>query len=179
MPELLKNAHAQTDELHSVVTSALLKFRMEMSTVLTGTVKESLLHILKALESVQPKTAGLLTSVEVDSDAEQIGYRIGRCSAEADRDIQAAVKQFFAVFTPIQRESLTVLNTVLELIVQWNIASDPSDMAASVHSALEVKNNALVSNALPLLEDELRKFKNTLLLIPSTVSRCVDQVLTN
>lgn len=149
-----------------------------MSTVLTGTVNECLLHILKALESIQPNTVPN-ASDEVDSESEQIGQRISRCSAQADQDIQAAIKQFFVVFAPVQSGSLTVLNTVLEHIVEWNNASDPGGVVAKVHNALEVKSREFLSNALPLLEDELRKFKNILLLIPSTVSRCVDEAMTN
>ncbi|XP_037029341.1 uncharacterized protein LOC119069400 [Bradysia coprophila] len=176
LPELLKDAQSQTDELHSVVTSALLKFRMEMSNTLTETVNECLSHILNALESQQLSSD---TSDELNIESESIGNQISRCSAQADQDIQAAVKQFFAVLTPIDGESLTVLNTVLDQIVEWNITSDPRGIVSRVHNMLEVKNNEFMSNALPFLEEELRKFKRILLVIPSTVSQCVGDPSTN
>ncbi|KAG4075823.1 hypothetical protein HA402_003649 [Bradysia odoriphaga] len=176
LPELLKDAQSQTNELHAVTTSALLKFRMEMSNTLTETVNECLSNILNALESHQLSSD---TSDELNSESESIGRQISRCSAQSDQDIQAAIKQFFAVFTPIDSASLTVLNTVLEQIVEWNITSDPRGIVSRVHTMLEVKNSEFMSNALPSLEEELRRFKRVLLFIPSTLSQCVGETPTN
>lgn len=178
LPELLKNAQSQTDELHSFFTSVLLKFRMDMSNILTGIVNESLSHILKSLEASQiPQIDS--TSEELDSESERIGKQISRCSAQADNDIQAAIKQFFFVFNPIHDKSFAVLNTVLEQMVEWNHTKNPSDIVEAVHKVLEAKSTEFVSTIVPSLEDELRKFKSVLYLIPSGVSRCVSEALNN
>lgn len=178
LPELLKNAQTQTDELHSFMASTLLKFRTEMSNILTGIVNESLSHILKSLDASLPPPSDT-TSEEVDSESEQIGKRISRCSAQADTDIQAAIKQFFSVFNPIHDKSFAVLNTVLEQIIEWNAKKQRTDIVATVHNVQVALSDEFVSAAVPALEDELRKFKNVLYLIPSSVSRCVGAALNN
>lgn len=178
LPELLKNAQSQTDELHSFITSVLLKFRMDMSNILTGIVNESLSHILKALEASQVPVIDSAIE-ELDSEAENIGKQISRCSAQADNDIQAAIKQFFFVFNPIHDKSFAVLDTVLHQMVEWNNTSNPSDIVLAVHSVLGAKSTEFVTTIVPSLEDEFRKFKSVLYLIPSSVSRCVSDALNN
>lgn len=149
-----------------------------MSNILTGIVTESLSHILKPLEEL-PNLNVEYTGDVVDSESERIAKQISRCSAQADNDIQAAIKQFFFVFNPIQEKSLTVLNTVLEEMVEWNNRNDPSDIVDKVHNVLETKTNEFVSTTVPSLEDELRKFKSVVFLIPSSVSRCVSDAVNN
>lgn len=149
---------------------------MEMSNTVTGIVNESLSHILKSLETAQLNKN---TSDELDSDSEKIGKQISRCSAIADNDIQAAIKQFFVVFNPIHDKSFIVLNTALEQMAEWNRTGDPKYIVDSIHNMLEATSNEFESNIVPSLEDELIKVKNILLLIPSSVSRCVSEALNN
>lgn len=151
---------------------------MEMSNILTGIVNESLSHILTALETSQLNKV-LSSSEELDSESENIGKQISSCSAQADNDIQAAIKQFFFVFNPIHNKSHVVLNTVLEQIAEWNTSSDPSLIVDKVQNVLETQSNEFELNIVPSLEDELRNFKRILFLIPASVNRCVSEALTN
>lgn len=151
---------------------------MEMSNILTAIVNESLSHILNALETSQPNNIQK-SSEELDSESENIGKQISRCSAQADNDIQAAIKQFFFVFNPIHNKSLIVLNTVLEQIAEWNTSSDPSVIVDKVQNVLEAQSTEFELTIVPSLEDELRKFKRILFLIPASVSKCVNGALNN
>lgn len=176
LTELLKNAQSKTDELHSNIASVLLEFRMEVSNISTGIVNDSLAHILKALDTAELNKN---ESDELNGESEKVGKQISRCSAQADNDIQAAIKQFFIVFNPIHDKSFMVLNTAVEQLVEWNRTSDPNAIAGGIHTVLEAKSNEFVMNILPSLEDELRKFKSILFLIPSSVSRCVNEAFDN
>lgn len=160
----------QTDELHALMTTILLKSRMEISDILTGIVNECLSHILKTLESPQ-----VIHSDELDSESEKNGKNISRCSAQADNDIQAAIKEFFIVFNPIHKNSFDVLNIVLEQIVEWNLTSDPNDIVDRVTDVLAARKDEFLSDTLPVLEDEVLKFKSVLILIPLNVSRCLNE----
>lgn len=151
---------------------------MDMSTVLTGIVTETLSHILKSLELPQ-LIKNDETSDELNSESVQIGKQLSLCSSQADIDIQTAIKQFFIVFNPIESESLVVLNAVVEEIAEWNSTNNPSDIVDRIHDVLVKKRNEFDVSALPALEDELRKFKNNLLLVPPSVSRCVSEALAN
>lgn len=169
---LLKKAQLQTNELYASISSTLLKFRMEMSDILVGIANESLSHIVKGLQS--PRLADINSS-EVDSESESIGKSISRCASQADIAIQAAAKQFFNVFNPIQNESLILLNTVLQQIVNWNSTSDPTAIVDRINQVLATKSDEFVGHVVPTLEGELTKFKSTLFLIPAGVSKCVNE----
>ncbi|KAJ6638613.1 hypothetical protein Bhyg_11350 [Pseudolycoriella hygida] len=177
LQQQLKNAQTQTDQLHVRMTSVLVKFRMEMSKILTGIVSESLSHILKALEASQPKVQN--AGDEIDIESERIGKQISRCSAQADNDIEAAIKQFFIVHNPIHENSFGLLNIVLEQMVEWSISSDPKEMVDHIQEMIEAKTKEFEMTSVPALEDEFRKFKNILYLVPSSVSRCTSEAINN